>query len=400
MKKMRVITGGICAVEGVKASGACRENYGVGLIYYPGSTAAAVYTNNQVQAAPVTVTREALKTGTLSAVVANSGNANCYTGKQGLQDAREMADQVAITLDLPTSEVAVASTGIIGRKMPMDTIQTLTKDALRRLDHSPQASRNAAEAIMTTDTYPKEYALETTLRNGKKVRLGGITKGSGMIAPNMATMLAFLSTDLEASPEELEAALKVAVEKSFNMVDIDKDVSTNDTVILMARPGEGNLDENFQLALDELCIQLARMMARDGEGATKYMEVTVKGAKTLLDARKAAKAVVGSSLVKTAFFGADPNWGRIVAAAGYSGAEMDPDKISIFLASDQRQVEIVREGEVMAFEGTEDLELAESIMEEKEILVEVDLGLGEYQATAFGCDLTYDYVRINSEYST
>ena len=387
-------------MEGVKASGACEENYGVGLIHYPGATAAAVYTTNQVQAAPVTVTREALKNGVLSAVVANSGNANCYTGKQGLQDAREMADQVAISLDLPTSEVAVASTGIIGRQMPMDTIQALTKDALRRLDHSSQASRNAAEAIMTTDTYPKEYSLETTLKNGKKVRLGGICKGSGMIAPNLATMLAFLTTDLEASPEELEASLKVAVEKSFNMVDIDKDVSTNDTVILMARPGEGNLDENFQEALDELCIQLTRMMARDGEGATKYMEVTVQGAKTLKDARKAAKAVVGSSLVKTAFFGADPNWGRIVAAAGYSGAELEPDRISVSLASGQRRVDIVKRGEVLAFEGTEELELAESIMEEQEIQVEVDLDLGDYQATAFGCDLTYDYVRINSEYST
>ena len=397
---MKVITGGICAVEGVKASGACEENYGVGLIHYPGATAAAVYTTNQVQAAPVTVTREALKNGVLSAVVANSGNANCYTGKQGLQDAREMADQVAISLDLPTSEVAVASTGIIGRQMPMDTIQALTKDALCRLDHSSHASRNAAEAIMTTDTYPKEYSLETTLKNGKKVRLGGICKGSGMIAPNLATMLAFLTTDLEASPEELEASLKVAVEKSFNMVDIDKDVSTNDTVILMARPGEGNVDENFQEALDELCIQLTRMMARDGEGATKYMEVTVQGAKTLKDARKAAKAVVGSSLVKTAFFGADPNWGRIVAAVGYSGAELEPDRISVSLASGQRRVDIVKRGEVLAFEGTEELELAESIMEEQEIQVEVDLDLGDYQATAFGCDLTYDYVRINSEYST
>jgi glutamate N-acetyltransferase / amino-acid N-acetyltransferase len=397
---MKTITGGICAVKGVKASGACQENYGVGLIHYPGCTAAAVYTSNQVQAAPITVTREALKDGQLSAVVANSGNANCYTGKQGLQDAREMADQVAISLNLSTSEVAVASTGIIGRQMPMDVIQALIKDALRRLDHSHPASRNAAEAIMTTDTFPKEYALETTLDSGQTVRLGGITKGSGMIAPNMGTMLAFLATDLEASPQELEAALKQAVEKSFNMVDVDKDVSTNDTVILMARPGEGNLDEKFQVALDELCTQLARMMAKDGEGATKYMEVTVKGAKTLLDARKAAKAVVGSSLVKTAFFGADPNWGRIMAAAGYSGADIDPETISVSFASGQRRVDIVKKGKIMAFEGAEELELAESIMEQDEIQVELDLHLGEYEATAYGCDLSYDYVRINSEYST
>ena len=397
---MRVIKGGICAVEGVKASGACEENYGVGLIHYPGSTAAAVFTTNQVQAAPIKVTREALKNGTISVVVANSGNANCYTGKQGLQDAREMADQVAISLQLPTSEVAVASTGIIGRKMPMDTIQALIKDALHRLDHSPQASHNAAEAIMTTDTYPKEYALETTLQNGEKVRLGGVTKGSGMIAPRMATMLCFLATDLEASPEELEASLKLAVDTSFNMLDVDRDVSTNDTVILLARPGRGKLDGKFQAALDELCIQLARMMARDGEGATKYMEVTVQGAKTLNDARKAAKAVVGSSLVKTALHGADPNWGRIVAAVGYSGAAMDPDRISVSLASGQRRVDIVRQGEVLAHQGAGELELAESIMEEEEVLVGINLDQGEYKATAFGCDLSQDYVRINSEYST
>ena len=397
---MKKIMGGICAVKDVKAAGACQGDYGVAVIAYPGSNAAAVYTSNQVQAAPIIVTREALKNRKLSAIVANSGNANCFTGKEGLQDAREMADQVAITLELPTREVAVASTGIIGRKLPMDTIQGLIQDALRRLDNTDKSSHNAAEAIMTTDTYPKEYAVETTLENGKTVRIGGITKGSGMIAPNMGTMLAFIATDLEASANELEEALKKAVEKSFNMADIDGDVSTNDIAILMARPGDGNIDVKFQEALDHLCIELAKMMARDGEGATKYMEVTVTGSKSLEDARKVAKAVVSSSLVKTALFGADPNWGRIVAAVGYSGVIMDPNIISVSLESANNRVDIVTNGDIKAFEGTEELELAESIMEKDEILITVDLSQGNYQATAYGCDLTYDYVRINAEYST
>ncbi|MEG3224072.1 MAG: bifunctional ornithine acetyltransferase/N-acetylglutamate synthase [Methanobacteriales archaeon Met13] len=397
---MKIITGGICAVKGVKAAGACKGDYGVAVIVYPGSNAAAVYTSNQVSAAPIAVTREALKNGTLSAIVANSGNANCFTGKEGLQDAREMADQVAITLEIPTRQVAVASTGIIGCKLPMDTIRGLIQDALRRLDTKVQSSHNAAEAIMTTDTYPKEYAVETTLESGKTVRIGGITKGSGMIAPNMGTMLAFIATDLEASPKELQAALKQAVDKSFNMVDIDGDVSTNDIAILLSRPGEDEIDDKFQEALDHLCIELAKMMARDGEGATKYLEVTVQGAESLEDARKAAKAVVSSSLVKTALFGADPNWGRIVAAVGYSGAELDPDIISVLVESSVNKVEIVKKGDIKAFEGTEELELAESIMEKDEIFITVDLGLGDYQATAYGCDLTYDYVRINAEYST
>ncbi len=397
---MKKIEGGICAVEGLTAAGACEDNYGVAVIHYPESSAAAVFTNNKVQAAPIIITRKAVKDGKLSAVVANSGNANCFTGKKGIEDGELMAFQVAESLKIPAADVAVASTGIIGRQLPVTIISNLITDALRRLDNSAQASRNAAEAIMTTDTYPKEFAVETKLKNGETIRIGGITKGSGMIAPNMGTMLSFIATDLEASPDELEKSLNEAVAKSFNMVVVDGDESTNDIVVLMSKPGTGKVDENFQEALEYLCGELARMMAHDGEGATKFMEVEVKGALTQDDARYAAKSIVKSPLVKTALFGADPNWGRIVAAVGYSQASMDENKISVRLEEGDRFVDIVSNGQIKAFEGTEELELAESIMEREEIKITVDLSLGKFKATAYGCDLSYDYVRINSEYST
>jgi glutamate N-acetyltransferase / amino-acid N-acetyltransferase len=397
---MKKIEGGICSVEGAKAAGACEDNYGVAIIHYPGSNAAAVFTKNEVQAAPIIITRESVKDGKISAIVANSGNANCFTGKEGIEHAKIMTLQVAEELNISQEDVAVASTGIIGRQLPIPIISKLITDALRRLENSPESSKNAAEAIMTTDTYPKEFAVETILNNGKTIRIGGITKGSGMIAPNMGTMLSFLTTDIEANPRELEKVLKKSVEKTFNMVVVDGDQSTNDIVILLSRPGQGNIDENFQEALDYLCSELAKMMAKDGEGATKYMEVEVKGAKTLNEARIGAKSIVKSPLVKTALFGADPNWGRIVAAVGYSGASMDEDTISVRLEEGERFVDIVNNGKIMAFEGTEELELAESIMEREEIKITVDLAIGDFNATAYGCDLSYDYVRINSEYST
>lgn len=397
---MKTIEGGLCAVDNVKAAGACEGNYGVAIIHYPESNVAAVFTSNKVQAAPIILTKKAVKNGKLSAIVANSGNANCFTGRKGIENAEQMASQVAGNLNIPEDDVAVASTGIIGRQLPLPEISNLIDDALRRLNNSPKASRSAAEAIMTTDTYPKEYAVETTLQNGHKISIGGITKGSGMIAPNMATMLSFIATDIEASPEELGDALKKAVDKTFNMVVIDGDESTNDIVLIMSRPGQGNIDENFQEALEFLCGQLAKMMAHDGEGASKFMEVEVKGAKTLNDAKKAAKSIVTSPLVKTALFGADPNWGRIIAAVGYSGANMDEDIISVRLEDKNRSVNIVDHGKILAFEGSEELELAESIMEREEIKIIVELALGNYEATSYGCDLSYDYVRINSEYST
>jgi glutamate N-acetyltransferase/amino-acid N-acetyltransferase len=397
---MEVIKGGICAVEGVLASGSRNGKYGVTVIFSKESTASAVFTSNRVVAAPVILTKEAVKDGRISAIVANSGNANCFTGREGLEDGKLMAKKVATKLNIKLEDVAVASTGIIGRKMPMDIIEPLIDESIETLENSHEASFKSAEAIMTTDTYPKEISVQTTLTDGKLVKIGGIIKGSGMIAPNMGTMLCFITTDVNASGEDLNKALKRAVSKSFNMVVVDGDESTNDTVILLSTGKSGKIDEKFQDALDFVCIELAKMMARDGEGATKYMEVMVKGATSKEDAKRAAKAVASSSLVKTALFGADPNWGRVAAAAGYSGARIDEKKLDITFESENETVEIVKKGSVMASEKSKELEIAEKIMKEDEIKIIVNLNLGEYSATAYGCDLSCDYVRINSEYST
>jgi glutamate N-acetyltransferase/amino-acid N-acetyltransferase len=397
---MEIIEGGICAVEGVLASGSRKGKYGVSVIVSKGNTASAVFTSNKIVAAPVIVTKEAVKNGKLSAIVANSGNANCFTGEKGLNDTIEMAKKVADKLGIKSADVAVASTGIIGRKLPLNIINEIIDESIDTLENSSEASFAAAEAIMTTDTFSKEFAVQTTLKDGNVVRIGGITKGSGMIAPNMGTMLCFITTDVKASSEELNDALKKAVDKSFNMVVVDGDESTNDTVILMANGNSGKIDENFQNALEYVCIELAKMMAKDGEGATKYMEVNVNGAASDEDARTAAKAIVGSSLVKTALFGADPNWGRIVAAVGYSGAKLDEDLVDITFGSMDETVEIVKKGSILAFESSKELEIAEKIMKNDEINIIVDLNLGDYSAAAYGCDLSCDYVRINSEYST
>ena len=397
---MKKIKGGVCAIKGVKAAGACKDDFGVAIIYYRDSSAAAVFTKNRVQAFPIKVSKEAMKDGKISAIVANSGNANCMTGEKGQENAYEMAREVSVGLKINENQIAMASTGIIGRKLPMPIISKLIRKALLNLENSPKSSHNAAEAIMTTDTYPKELAVETILKNGSKVRIGGIAKGSGMISPDMGTMLCFITTDLEASPNELARALKKSVNKTFNLIVVDGDESTNDTVILMASPGKGQIDQNFQDALDYICSKLAKMIVQDGEGATKLMEVKVKGAKTLNDARKAAKSVVTSPLVKTALFGSDPNWGRIIAAVGYSRVDIDETKISVTLEAEDSQVSIVKNGQILASDSTKELELAESIMRKKEIKIIVDLHLGKYQATSYGCDLSYDYVRINSEYSS
>ncbi|MEN4017716.1 MAG: bifunctional ornithine acetyltransferase/N-acetylglutamate synthase [Methanobacterium sp.] len=397
---MEIIKGGICAVEGVLASGSRKGKYGVTVIFSKESTASAVFTSNRVVAAPVILTKEAVKDCRISAIVANSGNANCFTGREGLEDGKLMAKKVAAKLNIKLEDVAVASTGIIGRKMPMDIIEPLINESIETLENSPEASFKSAEAIMTTDTYPKEISVQTTLADGKLVKIGGIIKGSGMIAPNMGTMLCFITTDVNTSGEDLNKALKRAVSKSFNMVVVDGDESTNDTVILLSTGKSGKIDEKFQDALDFVCIELAKMMARDGEGATKYMEVMVNGAASKEDAKRAAKAVASSSLVKTALFGADPNWGRVAAAAGYSGARIDEKKLDITFESENETVEIVKKGSVMASEKSKELEIAEKIMKEDEIKIIVNLNLGKYSATAYGCDLSCDYVRINSEYST
>jgi len=304
---MKIIEGGICAVDDVKAYGASDGKYGAAVILCRDSQAAALFTSNKVVAAPIIISKKNIANGKLSAIVANSGNANCFTGDKGLDDAKNMINLVAKKINVKPNDVAVGSTGVIGRKMPMQIINNLIEECIENLENSKEASEKAAKAIMTTDKFPKQIAVETTLENGTPVKIGGIVKGSGMIEPNMGTMLCYLTTDVEASPIQLQKALQKAVDVSFNMLVIDGDESTNDMVVLMANGRSGKIDQNFQEALEFVCKELAKMMAKDGEGATKYMEVNVKGAHTVEDARKAAKAIAKSSLVKTALFGADPN---------------------------------------------------------------------------------------------
>ena len=407
MDFIRDLDGGFSVIENLKVSGAREGKYGVTIIVSPNSNASAVFTSNKVVAAPVHYTKNVIKNGKLSAIFVNSGNANCFTGQQGLKDCETLAELVSKDLKIPKDEIAVSSTGVIGRQMPIDIISKVAYESLSKLGNAPEDSLAAAKAIMTTDTFPKECAVEVTLSSGETVKIAGITKGSGMIAPNMGTMLSFIVTDAVMPSGEIKKALRQAAGISFNMIVVDGDESTNDTCLMMANGQsgievvkDGKLDSNFQDALNYLCIDLAKKMARDGEGATKFIEANVYGAKDLEDAKLAAKSIVSSSLFKSAVFGGDPNWGRIVSAIGYSGCDLNPDIVTIAIASDNDDVDLVRNGEILAFEDTPYLERAEKIMQEKNVTVNVDLDLGDGEATAWGCDLTYDYVKINAEYTT
>ena len=404
MDFIKELDGGFSVIENLKVSGARDGKFGVTVIVSPNSTASAVFTSNKVVAAPV---KNMLKKGIVSAVFVNSGNANCFTGNQGLKDCETLVGLVSKDLKIPADEIAIASTGVIGREMPIDTISKVAYESLSKLDNKPENSLAAAKAIMTTDTFPKECAVEVTLTNGETVRIAGITKGSGMIAPNMGTMLSFIVTDAVIPAGEIKKVLKKAADVSFNMIVVDGDESTNDTCLMMANGSsgievidDGKLDSNFQEALNYLCIDLAKKMARDGEGATKFIEANVYGDKTSDDARLAAKSIISSSLFKSAVFGGDPNWGRIVSAIGYSGCDLNPDIVTISIADDVDDVDLVKNGEILAFEDTPYLERAEKIMQSKNVTVNIDMDLGDGEATAWGCDLTYDYVKINAEYTT
>ena len=407
MNFIRDLNGGFSVIENLKVSGAREGKYGVTIIVSPNSTAQAVFTSNKVVAAPVEYTRNVLKKGRLSVVFVNSGNANCFTGSQGFKDCKTLVELVSKDLNLPKDEIAISSTGVIGREMPIDIISKVAYESLSKLGNNPENSLAAAKAIMTTDTFPKECAVEVTLTTGETVKIAGITKGSGMIAPNMGTMLSFIVTDAIISPEDIKKALKTAADISFNMIVVDGDESTNDTCLMMANGAsevsvvkDGEIDSNFQEALNYLCINLAKKMARDGEGATKFIEANVYNAKNNEDARLAAKSIISSSLFKSAVFGGDPNWGRIVSAIGYSGCDLNPGIITISIADEVDDVDLVKNGEILAFDDTPYLKRAEKIMQSKNITVNIDMDLGEGDATAWGCDLTYDYVKINAEYTT
>ena len=407
MDFIKYLDGGFSVIENLEVSGAREGKYGVTIIVSRNSTASAVFTSNKVVAAPVKYTKNVVKKGIVSAVFVNSGNANCFTGEQGLKDCETLVELLSRDLEIPKDEIAISSTGVIGREMPIDIISKVAYESISNLGSEPENSLAAARAIMTTDTFPKECALEVTLTTGETVKIAGITKGSGMIAPNMGTMLSYIVSDAVIPANEINNALKKAADISFNMIVVDGDESTNDTCLMMANATsgvgvvkDGKIEPNFQEALNCLCIDLAKKMARDGEGATKFIEANVCGARNLEDARLAAKSIISSSLFKSAVFGGDPNWGRIVFASGYSGCDLNPDIVTSSVADDEDDVDLVRKGEILAFEDTPYLERAEKIMQSKNVIVNIDMDLGDGCATAWGCDLTYDYVKINAEYTT
>ena len=354
-------------------------------------TAAAVFTTNLVKAAPVLLDMQRLKTGKARAVVMNSGYANACTGPQGMADAIEMTVLTACHTGVAAEEVLAASTGVIGSRLPMERIRA----AIPGIKLTVEGGHDIELAIMTTDTVPKEVAVKAG-----GFTIGGMSKGVGMLHPDMATLLCFLTTDADVEAGFLKQALRKAVDISFNMISVDGDGSTNDTVLLMANGMAGGKPITkgskragaFQEALNKVCIYLARENARDGEGATRLIEVTVSGAKNLADARLAARTIVGSSLVKTAVHGCDPNWGRVVAAAGRSGAALDPDKVELEIGG----VPLVKNGTPMPFEQKEVVKHLGG----KEVFIALNLHLGRSRATAWGCDLSAEYVKINAEYTT
>ena len=404
MIQLTPVAGGITAPKGFKASGvktgikkSGREDVAVIYSEVP-AAAAAVFTTNSMAAAPVVVSRDNIKGGLLSAIIVNSGCANACTGERGLADARDMVSQTAELLNVSPQSILVSSTGIIGVPLPMDKVRDGISRAVAEL--SPAGHESAMQAIMTTDTFAKKAAYEFSL-DGKAVRIAGIAKGAGMIHPNMATMLSYITTDANISAPLLEEALKHAVNLTFNMITVDGDTSTNDTLCVMANGQAGNIlidskdssdYQDFLAALESVCRYLAQQVVRDGEGATKFLEITVKGARNFAEAKQAAMSVAKSPLVKTAFFGEDPNWGRILCAVGYSGINADPGRTSLAIGG----VTIVRAGLGASFDEA----ALRQVMSAKDITIEVELGLGEAQATVWTCDFSYEYVKINGEYHT
>ena len=404
---MKVIEGGVCAAKGFRANGVhcgIRKNHSkkdLSLIFstVPAS-AAAVYTTNLVKGAPLTVTKKHIANGTAQAVICNSGNANTCNAN-GIEIAEEMSALAASALGISADDVVVASTGVIGQPLSIAPIAAGLPELVAGL--SDNGSGTAAEGIMTTDTVRKEVAVEFTL-GGKTCRLGGIAKGSGMIHPNMATMLVFLTTDAAISPAMLQKALSGDIANTFNMLSIDGDTSTNDMVTILANGLAGNPEVTeegadftaFMQTLNSVTIALCRKIAGDGEGATKLLECKVTGAADLATAKTVAKSVICSSLLKAAMFGADANWGRVLCAIGYSGADVDVHKVDVAFSSPAGTVAVCKDGAGLNFSE----EKAKQVLLEKEIEILVELNSGDAASTAWGCDLTYDYVRINGDYRT
>ncbi len=397
------IAGGVTAPKGFKAAGVAAgikdpSRKELALIYsVVPACAAGLFTANRVKAAPLYVTKEHLRDGRAQAVVINSGNANACNGSQGLEDAKAMAREAARLLRLLPEDVLVASTGVIGQPLPLAKIIKSLGQAVVAL--SEQGGGAAAEAIMTTDTRPKEAALQFELA-GKVITVGGMAKGAGMIHPQLATMLCFLTTDVAISVPCLQEVIRMAAASSFNLLTVDRDTSTNDMLVILANGRAENPAINkrnaaynmFQEAVLKVCTELTIAIARDGEGATKLLEVRVINAASREDACLAARAVAASNLVKTAIFGQDANWGRIICAVGYSGAKFDPYRINIFLGNEQ----VAQNGSMLPFSEA----AAVQALAGSKVSILIDFNEGTYEAMAWGCDLTYDYIRINASYRT
>ena len=403
---MKQIDGGITAVSGIRAAGVhagikkAAETKDVALIVTDApATAAGVFTKNSVTAAPVFVCREHLTDGRAQAVIVNSGNANACTGEVGMANAQRMAAATAEQLGIDADLVLVSSTGVIGQQLPMDKIENGIQAAASAL--STEGGADAAEAIMTTDTYPKSVAVEIEIHVDVSVRIGGIAKGSGMIAPNMATMLSYLTTDAKINAEVLQVALNRVVDDTYNLLTVDTDRSTNDTVLILATGRAGNAEivtadgDNYEAFCEGLlfvCTELVKMLARDGEGATKLVEVVVKHARNRDDAEKAARAVAESPLVKTAVFANDANWGRIMMAIGKSGAAFDPYQVDVWLADYQ----LVKDGMDAGYNEDE----ATALFAQDPVRITIDIRAGDAAVTMWTCDYSYDYIRINADYRT
>ena len=405
--KFGFIDGGVCAAKGFKAGGVhcgirknrTKRDLSLILSEKPAS-AAAVYTTNLVKGAPLEVTKNHLKNGMAQAIICNSGNANTCNAN-GIEIANETAELLAGKLNISPEDVVVASTGVIGQPLDIAPIKNGIEPLVSAL--SQNGSRDAAEGIMTTDTKVKEIAVSFEI-GGKVCKIGGIAKGSGMIHPNMATMLVFITTDCAISPEMLQKALSGDIADTFNMISVDGDTSTNDMVTVLANGMAENpeiTEENedfkiFMKALNTVNVYLCRRIAADGEGATKLIECKVSGAETLKIAKTVAKSVVCSSLTKAAMFGSDANWGRVLCAIGYSGAAVDVGKIDVCFKSQKGEIAVCENGAGIPFSE----EKAKEVLSEEEIEIAVGLNSGEFSSTAWGCDLTYDYVKINGDYRT
>ncbi len=402
MLNFEIKNGSVTSPKGFKAAGInCglkEKNKDLALIKSDvPATVAALFTTNRVAAAPVLISRENVAKGMAQAIIINSGGANACTGQQGLADAREMTELTAHAAGIKPELVLVASTGVIGKYLPMNIIRKGIEEIVPRL--ASDGGTLAAEAIMTTDTHPKHFSVDFELDN-QKCTIGAIAKGSGMISPNMATMIMAITTDVNIQARLLQEALKKSVDLSLNALTVDGDMSTNDSVFLLANGMSGNSlitrkDENYEkflAALKAICLKMTRVIATDGEGATKLVTVTVENARNHEQANRAAKAIANSLLVKTAIFGMDPNWGRVISATGASGVDMNLEAVSIRFAG----IKVAEKGAAIPF----DFPAMKKALAEKEITIHISLGMGNHSATVYTCDLTYDYVKINAEYHT